>query len=281
MNSVLDMNTDYLHRISKLSLFDDDFMNIVFQNDKCVQLLLDIILDHDIRIIDKDIQHRLDNIKGRTAIIDMYIADDKGRYIDIEIQREDSQAIGKRAGYHASALKTNVTEKGTEWKEIPEIYIIFITENDVIGEGLPIYHIERRIKENGKKFEDGTHIIYVNGRNEEETRLGRLMRDLKSKDPREMYYKELREEVRYYKEEKEGIEKMCKIFEEVEQRGVKIGKEQGKKEGLIIGQQKGIEINRIVSIKNLMLTMDWNIEEAMAALMIPEEEQEQYVHLIH
>ncbi len=30
-----------------------------------------------------------------------------------------------------------------------------------------------------------------------------------------------------------------------------------------------------------MLTMDWNIEEAMAALMIPEEEQEQYVHLIH
>ncbi|MCI9094112.1 MAG: hypothetical protein HFF36_10085, partial [Coprobacillus sp.] len=165
--------------------------------------------------------------------------------------------------------------------EIPEVYIIFITENDVIGEGLPIYHIERRIEENGKKFEDGTHIIYVNGRNEEETRLGRLMRDLKSKDPREMYYKELREEVRYYKEEKEGIEKMCKIFEEVEQRGVKIGKEQGKKEGLIIGQQKGIEINRIVSIKNLMLTMDWNIEEAMAALMIPEEEQEQYVHLIH
>lgn len=74
---------------------------------------------------------------------------------------------------------------------------------------------------------------------------------------------------------------MCKIFEEVEQRGVKIGKEQGKKEGLIIGQEKGIEINRIVSIKNLMLTMDWNIEEAMAALMIPEEEQEQYVHLIH
>ena len=178
-------------------------------------------------------------------------------------------------------MKTNVTEKGTEWKEIPEICIIFITENDVIGEGLPIYHIERRIEENGKKFEDGTHIIYVNGRNEEETRLGRLMRDLKSKDPREMYYKELREEVRYYKEEKEGIEKMCKIFEEVEQRGVKIGKEQGKKEGIIIGQQKGIEINRIVSIQSLMKNLNLSIEEAMKALNIPIEEQKQYIHLIH
>ena len=178
-------------------------------------------------------------------------------------------------------MKTNVTEKGTELKEIPEVYIIFITENDVIGEGLPIYHIERRIEENGKKFEDGTHIIYVNGRNEEETRLGRLMRDLKSKDPREIYYKELREEVRYYKEEKEGIEKMCKIFEEVEQRGVKIGKEQGKKEGIIIGQQKGIEINRIVSIQSLMKNLNLSIEEAMKALNIPIEEQKQYIHLIH
>ena len=189
----------------------------------------------------------------------MYIADDKGRYIDIEIQREDSQAIGKRAGYHASALKTNVTE------------------NDVIGEGLPIYHIERRIEENGKKFEDGTHIIYVNGRNEEETRLGRLMRDLKSKDPREMYYKELREEVRYYKEEKEGIEKMCKIFDEVRE----MGKEQGKKEGLIIGQQKGIEINRIVSIQSLMKNLNLSIEEAMKALNIPNDEYEQYRQWVH
>lgn len=166
-------------------------------------------------------------------------------------------------------MKTNVTEKGTEWKEIPEICIIFITENDVIGEGLPIYHIERRIEENGKKFEDGTHIIYVNGRNEEETRLGRLMRDLKSKDPREMYYKELREEVRYYKEEKEGIEKMCKIFDEVRE----MGKEQGKKEG--------IEINRIVSIQSLMKNLNLSIEEAMKALNIPIEEQKQYIHLIH
>ncbi|MCI9094305.1 MAG: hypothetical protein HFF36_11075, partial [Coprobacillus sp.] len=93
--------------------------------------------------------------------------------------------------------------------------------------------------------------------------------DLKSKDPREMYYKELREEVRYYKEEKEGIEKMCKIFDEVRE----MGKEQGKKEG--------IEINRIVSIQSLMKNLNLNIEEAMNVLSIPKEEQEHYTHLIH
>ena len=277
MNNVLDRNNDYIKRISKLCLFDDDFMNIVFQNDKCVKLLLDIILDTDIRISDINIQHQLDNIKGRTVIMDMYIVDEKGRYINVEIQRDDRQAIAKRAGYHESLLKTNITSKQTKWKDISETYVIFITENDVLLGGLPIYHIERRIEENGERFEDGAHIIYVNGRNEEDTRLGRLMHDMRCTEVKDMYYEELREEARYYKEDEGGIEKMCKLFDEVRE----MGKEEGKHEGMLLGQQKGIEMNRIVSIQNLMKSMNWSIEEAMSALMIPLEEHEQYTHLIH
>ena len=281
MNNVLDRNNDYIKRISKLCLFDDDFMNIVFQNDKCVKLLLDIILDTDIRISDINIQHQLDNIKGRTVIMDMYIVDEKGRYINVEIQRDDRQAIAKRAGYHESLLKTNITSKQTKWKDISETYVIFITENDVLLGGLPIYHIERRIEENGERFEDGAHIIYVNGRNEEDTRLGRLMHDMRCTEVKEMYYEELREEARYYKEDEGGIEKMCKLFDEVEQRGIETGKREGMILGQQIGEQKGIEMTRIASIQNLMKSMNWSIEEAMNALMIPLEEQEHFIHFIH
>ena len=277
MNNVLDRNNDYIKRISKLCLFDDDFMNIVFQNDKCVKLLLDIILDTDIRISDINIQHQLDNIKGRTVIMDMYIVDEKGRYINVEIQRDDRQAIAKRAGYHEGLLKTNITSKQTKWKDISETYVIFITENDVLLGGLPIYHIERVIQENGERFEDGAHIIYVNGRNEEETRLGRLMHDMRCTEVEEMYYEELREEARYYKEDEGGIEKMCKLFEEVEQRGI----ETGKREGMLLGQQKGIEMTRIASIQSLMKNLNLSIEEAMEALSIPTHDYEQYINLIH
>ena len=281
MNNVLDRNNDYIKRISKLCLFDDDFMNIVFQNDKCVKLLLDIILDTDIRISDINIQHQLDNIKGRTVIMDMYIVDEKGRYINVEIQRDDSQAIAKRAGYHESLLKTNITSKQTKWKDISETYVIFITENDVLLGGLPIYHIERVIQENGERFEDGAHIIYVNGRNEEETRLGRLMHDMRCTEVEEMYYEELREEARYYKEDEGGIEKMCKLFEEVEQRGIETGKREGMLLGQQIGEQKGIEMNRIASIQSLMKNLNLSIEEAMEALSIPIYEYEQYTNLIN
>ena len=268
MNNVLDRNNDYIKRISKLCLFDDDFMNIVFQNDKCVKLLLDIILDTDIRISDINIQHQLDNIKGRTVIMDMYIVDEKGRYINVEIQRDDSQAIAKRAGYHESLLKTNITSKQTKWKDITGTYVIFITENDVLLGGLPIYHIERRIEENGERFEDGAHIIYVNGRNEEDTRLGRLMHDMRCTEVKDMYYEELREEARYYKEDEGGIEKMCKIFDEVRE----MGKEEGKHEGMLLGQQKGIEMNKMNTIRRMIDSGRFTHEDICISTGITEEE---------
>ena len=39
--------------------------------------------------------------------------------------------------------------------------MIFITENDVLKSGLPIYHIDRIVQETGEPFGDEAHIIYV------------------------------------------------------------------------------------------------------------------------
>ena len=47
--------------------------------------------------------------------------------------------------------------------ELPETLVIFITEHDVLKNGEKIYHIDRIVRETQKIFEDGTHIIYVNG----------------------------------------------------------------------------------------------------------------------
>lgn len=69
------------------------------------------------------------------------------------------------------------------YNDYPETYVIFITQNDVLGDGLPIYHIRRHIEENGKLFDDGQQIIYVNGENTDtSTALGQLMADMQQKD---------------------------------------------------------------------------------------------------
>ena len=104
------------------------------------------------------------------------------------------------------------------------------------------------------------------------------MHDMRCTEVKEMYYEELREEARYYKEDEGGIEKMCKLFDEVEQRGIETGKREGMILGQQIGEQKGIEMTRIASIQSLMKNLNLSIEEAMEALSIPTHEYEKYIH---
>ena len=92
-----------------------------------------------------------------------------------------------------------------------------ITEKDTLGYGQPIYHIERRIRENGEYFRDESHIVYVNSSSQEETELGRLMHDFHCKSASEMYSEVLSGRVRTLKETEEGIEEMCRELEELYQ----------------------------------------------------------------
>ena len=67
---------------------------------------------------------------------------------------------------------------------ILEVYVIFITENDVLGGGLPIYTVERVVAETGKPFGDRSHIVYMNGRHwDAGTALGKLVHDIFCEKP--------------------------------------------------------------------------------------------------
>ena len=93
--------------------------------------------------------------------------------------------------------------------------MIFITEHDVLKKGLPLYHINRTVKEDGTDFVDGSYIVYVNSNIRDDTPLGRLMHDFRCKDPSNMYYEKLATRVRYFKETKKGVDSMCKVMEDM------------------------------------------------------------------
>ena len=78
------------------------------------------------------------------------------------------------------------------------------TENDVMKADLPIYHIDRVVKETGKLFKDEAHIIYVNSQIKDETKLGRLMHDFSCTNAKDMHNKVLADRVRYFKEDERG-----------------------------------------------------------------------------
>jgi len=207
-----------LKRIQALRLIDDDFMNICFDGYiEGADLLLKVILDRDdLKVTEVKTQKQLNNLNGRSVWLDIYATDSAGAKYDIEIQRANKGANPKRARYHSSMVDSSMLKEGEDFAHLRENYVIFITEKDVIGSNKPIYHIDRVILEDNMQFEDGEHIIYVNGSiRAKNTALGKLMSDFFCTEAKDMYYKELADRVRQYKETEKGVDDMCDILDEM------------------------------------------------------------------
>ena len=203
-----------LERLARLRLLDDDFMTKVFEDKECAEILLQIILDRkDLKVLRVQVQYTVKNLQGRSVRLDILAVDETGKIYDIEIQRDDKGAGTKRARYNSSILDANITEPGEEFEKLPETYVIFITENDVLGGNLPIYHIDRTIQESKELFQDESHIIYVNSQITDETELGKLMQDFRCTNAKDMNNPVLAKRVSYFKENQEGVAVMCKEME--------------------------------------------------------------------
>ena len=207
---------DDLQRLRGFRLLDDDFMSKVFEDKKCAEFLLRIILNRDdLEVKKSNSQYSIKNLQGRSVRLDILAVDKKNRAYNIEIQRNDKGAGVKRARYNSAVIDANVTEPGEKYEKLNETYVIFITENDVLERGLPIYHIDRVIKETGEVFQDESHIIYVNSQMRNETALGKLMHDFSCTSAKDMYYEVLAELVHYFKEDEKGVAVMCKAMEDM------------------------------------------------------------------
>ena len=214
-----------LQRLKNFRLMDDDFLTKCFDGDpQYIQLVLRIVLEMpDLEVIDVRTQVFVENLLNRSVRLDILATDSTGRKINVEIQRSDKGAGRKRARYNSSMMDANLLQKGENFDELPETYVVFITEHDVIGDGQPVYQIERYISGSGRKFEDGTHILYVNGAYRDETPIGKLMHDFSCTDPANMYYTVLAERVRFFKESKEGVAIMCRAMEDMRNQTLREG----------------------------------------------------------
>ena len=198
-----------LEAIEKLSLMDDNLMTLVFdRNTEATELLLNVILGrNDLKVLEVVGQREYKNPMpgGRSVTIDIYARDGDGKIYDIEVQRVSAGADARRARFHSSMIDTKMLKAGQEFKEIHESYVIFITAEDVMGAGHPLYHVNRMVEETGTYFGDGSHIIYVNGSYKDDNDpVGRLMHDFRCLSSADMFYPALAKQVNYFKET-EGV----------------------------------------------------------------------------
>ena len=246
-----DIPAEYGVLIQKFRLIDDTFFNVCFDNyTEGMQLLLRIFFDRDDLIVKQVVtQQSADNLYGRGVRFDVLAEDSEGKLYDCEVQRANEGATPRRARYNSSMMDSRELAKGAEFSALPETWVIFIAENDIYGAGCPLYHVERVIEELQRPFDDGAHILYVNGANREDTPLGRLMQDFFCERPEQMNYKELAKRADYFKAEAEGVNAMCELMEKFGEKKM----EEGRMEGLLEGKRRMLDMARSLISLNVPL----------------------------
>ncbi|MFQ9108150.1 MAG: PD-(D/E)XK nuclease family transposase [Coprococcus sp.] len=249
----------YKNIIDNFTLMSDIFMRNVFKKKECLEYVLQIILqNHKLFIAEHIIQKDYKNLQGRSAVMDCVARDADGQYFNIEIQQENEGASPNRARYNSGLMDMNMLNPGQDFDELTENYVIFITRNDILGYGLAIYHVERVILEVDGFFGDGTHIIYVNSKIQEDTELGRLMHDFHCKKAEDMYSRILADRVYELKETQKGVEFMCQEMEQIYYEGEKSGELKARKETAMLLVEDGMDISRIA---RLMKVTEQDIHE--------------------
>ena len=248
--------------VDTLTLFDDELMGRVFdKNTQATELVLRLILGRNIKVISVNGQEEIRNAKvgGRNIILDVHAIDVDGEEMNIEVQGGSEGAHVRRARYHSSMLDTGMLKESQPFKELKDSYVIFIYKRDKFGKGLPLYHVDRYIKETEETFGDGSHIIYVNGSYNGDDAIGKLVSDFHQTDSEKMYYSELADGVEHYKETEKGRGNMSEAVE-------KYAREYA---------EECVIVEKITSVKNLMKNMKLTLEQALNALGIQGKDREQ------
>ena len=271
-------NIDNRQLIQSFCLFDDIYMSAFFDgNIEGMEQVLRIIMEKpDLKVLSVIPQAFAANLANHSIYFDVLAKDADGKLIDVEVQRASSGASPKRARFHSSMMDAKSLAKAVSFDDLPESWVIFITENDVIGQNKPMYLFERVLIGDGKLFGDDSHILYVNGACRDDTDLGKLMHDFACTNADQMYYNRLAERTRFIKETKEGEASMNELLEKYRtqaeskgiEKGIAIGKAEGKAEGLELGLDNTLKAISLLkagnAIEDIASLLGFSVEKVKA-----------------
>ncbi len=208
-------STEQQALIKQLNVIDDVFFHKIIEDKAVCEEILQILLQKPkLKVIDAQTQRFLRNIGAHSVILDLLCEDEDGARINVEMQKTDDDDHVKRVRFNSSNIDTIFTEKGLDYKDFPDIYVIFISKFDMFQENKTIYHLETIIKETGTSVDDGIHRIFVNCTADDGSDIAELMQYFRNSTGQNSKFPKLSNRVKYFKESKEGADAMTQIVEE-------------------------------------------------------------------
>ena len=220
------------------------FCKMAEHKEFCEEILRVILEDEGLTVVEAIPQWQGKNLSGRSVVLDAKCVSGDGRHINIEVQKANDDNHLKRVRYNAAVLTTNISETGSKFEFIPDVCIVFISKFDMFDGGLPLYHIDKVVRETGQVIDDGLTEKFVNTVNYDGSKPARLMKLFTDNDAYSSDEFPITSELKSRLKSSEGGSRtMNEILEklisdekrESELRGEKRGRKEGKIEGKIEG----------------------------------------------
>lgn len=168
-----------LEYFKSLNLIDDILFSKVASHPEAMEEMLRTILEmDDLKVNRVETQKNLRNVDQRSVILDAYCELADGKLVNVEVQKSNNDHMQKRMRYNLSNMDTALVEKGTEFEDLPDVYLILISTFDAFGYGQTSYHVRRMVEGIAGEVHEvynGVKEIYVNTAVKSDTKIGKLM----------------------------------------------------------------------------------------------------------
>lgn len=120
-------------KVEDLRVIDDVFFECLAQDkDVDTEILRTILEDPDLQVVDVVVQSDQRNLYGRSVRLDALCTLGNGTLCNIEVQRSNNDDHLKRARFNASSITVRESKPGTSFKDIKEVYVVYISEFDFL-----------------------------------------------------------------------------------------------------------------------------------------------------
>ena len=247
--TVLESYEEKRELVQEFNLTSDLFASKVFEDvDACQELCRILMQDQSVILQNVRTQYVIRNLETHSMELDILAERNNGDIIGVEIQMYEETAPFKRTRYYLSGIDMSILEKGKDYDELPAVTMVYLTKEDLIGDGDGYYLIERKVCKRkdptgiGSGQEDTVNIS--NGVKERyynlecptgDDKVDELLAYFKNSDPnyKTETFPRIVERVRHFKIHKRGVNIMCEIADRIREEGREEGKSAGRLESRI------------------------------------------------
>ena len=196
--------------VRSFTMFDDDFFAVVMEDKAAAQEVLRVLTEiPDLIVKSVKTQYSIRNLGTHSVILDALAEDSEHKLYNLELQVANQDDHQKRVRYYQSNIDISFLDKGTDYEELPELYLIYMTKFDLFRLGKVKYSVHRVIDGTQITVDNGVHELYINAANDDGTAVAELMQFFTETGTRKQQFPELSNRIQYLKEEKEGVTHMC------------------------------------------------------------------------